>query len=324
MSDPLLKLRGITKHFTARGGKLVQAVDDIDLDVQEGETLGLVGESGCGKTTTAQVIVGLLQPTRGKIIFAGKDVADSGAQARRLVRQQMQYVFQDPNDSLDPRMRVGRIVGEGLVAKGGLRRADRDALTREMLEKVGLSPEAMDRFPHEFSGGQRQRIGIARALVLRPRLLVADEPISALDVSVQSQILNLMVDLRQELGLTFVFVAHNLAAVGYISDRIAVMYLGRIVEIGKTERILRHPQHPYTRALLSAIPDPDVGGARRARIVLQGDIPSPIDPPSGCRFRSRCAMAQEICAREVPVLKAHAHQICATHQAACHFADGSA
>lgn len=320
MTEPLLTLHDLTKHFPSGAGKVVQAVDGVNLDVYEGETLGLVGESGCGKSTTAHLIVGLHQASRGKVIFAGEDVAALSGRARQSIRHQMQYIFQDPNDSLDPRMRVRSIIGEGLVARGGMSRAERDALIREMLEKVGLPPDAMERFPHEFSGGQRQRIGIARALVLRPRLVVADEPISALDVSVQSQILNLMGDLRRELGLTYVFVAHNLAAVGYVSDRIAVMYLGRVVEIGETADILNTPRHPYTQALLSAIPDPDIGAAKKARIVLQGDIPSPIDPPSGCRFRTRCPMAQQICSEQVPMLGSHTSQDRRAHQTACHFA----
>lgn len=320
MIRPLLELHDITKHFPIGGGQVVQAVDGVHLDVYEGETLGLVGESGCGKSTTAQLIVGLHQATRGKVIFAGEEVAALSGRARVAARRQMQYVFQDPNDSLDPRMRVRGIVGEGLVARGGISRTERDALIGEMLVKVGLPSDTMERFPHEFSGGQRQRIGIARSLVLRPRLVVADEPISALDVSVQSQILNLMGDLRRELGLTYVFVAHNLAAVSYVSDRIAVMYLGRIVEIGRTESILEVPKHPYTRALLSAIPDPDPNADKKSRIVLKGDIPSPIDPPSGCRFRTRCPLAQKICAELVPELEPYTLQDRYAHRVACHFA----
>lgn len=322
MAESLLQLRGLTKHFTTRSPKgkaMVQAVDDLYLDVYEGETLGLVGESGCGKTTTAQLIVGLTTPTRGHVSLEGNDLAELGGKARKLARRQLQYVFQDPNDSLDPRMKVRAIVSEGLRAQGRIGKPELTDKVAEVLSQVGLPVDAMDRFPHEFSGGQRQRIGIARALIMRPRLIVADEPISALDVSVQSQILNLMGDLKRELGLTYVFVAHNLAAVGYISDRIAVMYLGRIVEVGPVEDIMTAPQHPYTQALLSAIPDPEVSAERKARIRLSGDVPGPIDPPSGCRFRTRCPLAEPRCAEEVPFLKPRgAGKAGRGHMSACH------
>ena len=322
MAEPLLQLRGLTKHFTTRSWKgktVVQAVDDLYLDVYGGETLGLVGESGCGKTTTAQLIVGLTAPTRGHVSLEGTDLATLGGKARKVARRQLQYIFQDPDDSLDPRMKVRAIVSEGLRVQGRIGKQELTDKVAEVLGQVGLHADAMDRFPHEFSGGQRQRIGIARALIMRPRLIVADEPISALDVSVQSQILNLMGDLKRELGLTYVFVAHNLAAVGYISDRIAVMYLGRIVEVGPVEDIMTAPQHPYTQALLSAIPDPDVLADRKARIRLSGDVPGPIDPPSGCRFRTRCPLAEPICAEEIPLLKPRgAGKARRGHMSACH------
>ena len=316
MKRPLLELQGLSKHFAAPGGT-VQAVDGVNLSVEEGETLGLVGESGCGKSTIAQMIVGLLEPTEGNVRFRDALLSDKRGAARREVRRRIQYIFQDPNDSLDPRMRVGALIGEGLKA-AGVGRAERLERCRRALDQVGLPPEAIDRYPHEFSGGQRQRIGIARALVLGPELVVADEPISALDVSVQSQILNLMGELKRALGLTYVFVAHNLAAVAYVSDRIAVMYLGRIVEIGRTDEIMRNPQHPYTRALLSAIPEPEVGARRRKRIKLQGEVPNPINPPSGCRFRTRCPLAQDICALTAPELLTPGTGTTASHRVACH------
>ena len=323
MAKPLLQLIGLTKHFgvRAKGGRaVVHAVDDLSLDIHEGETLGLVGESGCGKSTTAHMIVGLAEPTRGDVIFNGRNVAGFVGQARRQLRQQLQYIFQDPNDSLDPRMKVRSIVSEGLRAQGRISRREVEERAAGVLRQVGLPADAMDRFPHEFSGGQRQRIGIARALIMQPRLVVADEPISALDVSVQSQILNLMGDLKRELGLTYVFVSHNLAAVGYISDRIAVMYLDRIVEIGRTGDIMTRPRHPYTEALLSAIPEPDRQAAKRTRVALSGDVPSPIDPPSGCHFHTRCPFAQPRCAAETPVLEHKAEDGAdSVHLTACHF-----
>ncbi|WP_366513013.1 oligopeptide/dipeptide ABC transporter ATP-binding protein [uncultured Agrobacterium sp.] len=300
---------------------VIQAVDNVTLDIQQGETLGLVGESGCGKSTIAQLLVGLHEATAGQVTFNGEALQSMPRKERKRVRRQLQYVFQDPNDSLDPRMKVRDIIAEGLWADGSIGRKEIIKRVEEVLDRVGLPRDALGRFPHEFSGGQRQRIGIARALVMRPQIIVADEPISALDVSVQAQILNLLGDLKRELGLTYVFVAHNLAAVAYVSDRIAVMYLGRIVEIGTTREIMSSARHPYTKALLSAIPEPEIGAERRERITLSGDVPSPVNPPSGCRFRTRCPIATELCANEAPSLAGEIESGPATtHLVACHFA----
>ncbi|MEO5634822.1 dipeptide ABC transporter ATP-binding protein [Gaiella sp.] len=318
--DVLLSVRGLKKHFPVKQGLLkrtsgyLQAVDGVDLEVRRGETLGLVGESGCGKSTLGRTILRLLEPTAGEITFDGVEILGLGSKDMKDMRRHMQIVFQDSVGSLDPRMKVGDLIAEGLSIHGIGARKEREAVVHEMLGRVGMPPEAADRYPHQFSGGQRQRIGLARALVLQPKLVVADEPVSALDVSIQSQVLNLLVELKEEFDLTYVFVAHDLAVVGYISDRVAVMYLGRIVEIAPSDELFRRPLHPYTMALLSANPEP-IPGRKSTRIVLTGDVPSPIDPPSGCRFRTRCPIAQQICSEVDPALQDHGLD----HRAACHF-----
>ncbi len=323
-AEPLLRARGLVKHFPIRRGVLqrtagyVRAVDGVDLDVLPGQTMGLVGESGCGKSTLGRTLLRLVEPTAGSITFDGRDITRLRGRALKRVRRDMQIVFQDPIGSLDPRMTVHDIVAEGIGAHRLASGPERERRIREMLELVGLRPETADRYPHEFSGGQRQRIGIARALIVKPKLVIADEPVSALDVSIQSQVLNLFVQLKRELNLTYVFVAHNLAVVGYISDLIAVMYLGKIVELGDAAELYRRPLHPYTQALLSAVAQP-VPGGRSRRIVLHGEVPSPIDPPSGCRFRTRCPLAQNICAEQEPRLEPRAGYA-PDHVAACHFA----
>ncbi len=323
MADPLLEAHGVTKHFPVKGGGVVrrtigqvQAVDDVSFDVAAGETVGLVGESGCGKTTLGRCVVRLHQLTAGTIRFAGRDISVLNRRELRPVRRQLQMVFQDPYASLNPRKRVGTIIGDPLRIHGIADGSEAKRQVQELMEVVGLSPEHYNRYPHEFSGGQRQRIGVARALALRPQLIVADEPVSALDVSIQAQVVNLLDDLQDEFSLTYVFIAHDLGVVRHVSDRVAVMYLGVIVEVSPAEELYERPIHPYTEALLSAvpIPDPRLEDARE-RIVLTGDVPSPVAPPSGCRFHPRCRYATEICAQEQPPLVPYGSS---GHLAACH------
>ncbi|MET9802190.1 dipeptide ABC transporter ATP-binding protein [Streptomyces sp. NPDC006368] len=331
---PLLEVRGLVKHFPLTRGVLfrkqvgaVKAVDGVDFELGAGETLGIVGESGCGKSTVARMLVNLERPTAGRILYKGEDITRLSGRALKAVRRNIQMVFQDPYTSLNPRMTVGDIIGEPFeihpeVAPKG----DRRRKVQELLDVVGLNPEYVHRYPHQFSGGQRQRIGIARGLALRPEIIVADEPVSALDVSVQAQVVNLMGRLQDEFGLSYVVIAHDLSVVRHISDRVGVMYLGRIVETGTDTEIYDHPTHPYTQALLSAVPVPDPDARKdRDRILLTGDVPSPADPPSGCRFRTRCWKAREQCALEAPPLAVPdrlAHlDTPARHHSACHFAE---
>jgi oligopeptide/dipeptide ABC transporter ATP-binding protein len=317
----LLETRDLVKHYPIRGGVLmkqvgaVQALDGVSLAIREGETLGLVGESGCGKTTLGRAILRLEEPTSGEVRFEGENILPYPREQMRLLRRKMQIIFQDPFSSLNPRKTVASIVGEPLKIHGVQRRREREARVLELLEVVGLQREHLRRYPHMFSGGQRQRIGIARALALNPRLVVCDEAVSALDVSIQAQVLNLLRDLQEKLGLTYLFISHDLHVVRYISSRVAVMYLGKIAELAPAEALYRRPLHPYTQALLSATPMPDPT-RRRQRILLKGDVPSPINPPAGCRFHTRCRYAQSVCGREEPPLK----EIAPGHQAACHFA----
>jgi oligopeptide/dipeptide ABC transporter ATP-binding protein len=308
-APPLLSVRNLQKFFPVekstfrRTAASVRAVDDVSFEVAKGETLGLVGESGCGKSTLARCIVRLLEPTAGEIEYDGKRIEHLTTRKLRPLRRELQIVFQDPYASLNPRKRVGAIIGAPILVHQRTSRSERKKRVEQLLQIVGLSPEHYNRFPHEFSGGQRQRVGVARALALNPTLVVADEPVSALDVSIQAQVLNLLDELQEAFGLTYIFIAHDLGVVRHVSDRIAVMYLGKIVELAPAEELFRAPVHPYTEALLSAVPIPEVGArARRDRIVLTGDVPSPIDPPTGCRFHPRCRYATEICSEQEPVL----------------------
>ena len=316
----LLKVENLRKAFKVSANRpgaakqSLKAVDGVSFEIKNGETLGLVGESGCGKSTTGKLLLRLIEPDSGSIQFDGRDVAGMGHRELTTIRRDMQMIFQDPYSSLNPRMRVGDIIGEPLVvhslAKG--RAIKEQVLT--LMQKVGLAPEHYDRYPHEFSGGQRQRIGIARTLAVQPRLIVADEPVSALDLSIQAQIVNLLKDLQEEFGLTYLFISHDLGIIEHVCDRVAVMYLGRIVEVATAEQLYHQPCHPYTEALLNAVPIPDPQRVRKHQ-VLSGEIPSPINPPTGCYFHPRCPYAQEICGKEYPALTDHAEG----HQSACHF-----
>ena len=312
--ETLVSVRGLVKHFPVEGSdEVVRAVDGVSFDIFAGETLGLVGESGCGKSTVGRCLLRLIEPTAGQVTFAGQDVLSLDKKRLRQLRREMQIIFQDPYASLNPRMKIGDIVAEPLVIhKQLLRSSDRRDEAAALLQRVGLDPDYMNRYPHEFSGGQRQRIGVARALALNPKLIVADEPVSALDVSVQAQVVNLLQELQEELKLTYLFISHGLAVVEHISTRVAVMYLGRIVEIADAAELYAQPLHPYTQALLSAIPVPDPR-QKRKRIILQGDVPTPINPPSGCRFRTRCPLAIEECAHIDPELR----EVSPGHPVAC-------
>jgi oligopeptide/dipeptide ABC transporter ATP-binding protein len=323
VNGSLVEVRDLVKHFPITRGIVfqsqvgaVRAVDGVSLEVRRGESLGLVGETGCGKSTTARLVTRLLEPTSGTISFEGQDVTRIKGRELKALRREVQMIFQDPYSSLNPRKTVGSIVGEpfaihGLDGGGDVRRA-----VQELMEQVGLNPEHYNRFPHEFSGGQRQRVGVARALALRPKLIIADEPVSALDVSIQAQILNLLRDLQRDFDLTLVFIAHDLSVVRHMCDRVAVMYLGKIVELADSDALFAHPRHPYTGALLSAVPVPEPGAARRrGRQILHGDVPSPTDPPPACRFHTRCPKCQEVCTREEPPLEPKT----GGNLAACHF-----
>ena len=317
-SRPLVEVRNLVKHFSVeKSDDVVRAVDDISFDILSGETLGLVGESGCGKSTVGRCLIRLHEPTSGDILFEGKNLVGLPKRDMQQLRSEMQIIFQDPYASLNPRMSIRSIVAEPLKIHGVSDKNERKERVADLLNKVGLDPAYMDRYPHEFSGGQRQRIGIARALALNPKLIICDEPVSALDVSVQAQVVNLLQDLQSELGLTYLFISHGLAVVEHISNRVAVMYLGKIVEIAESKELYSEALHPYTQALLSAIPVPDPK-VKRERIVLSGDVPTPIDPPSGCRFRTRCPIAVDECSQIVPELR----EIQPGHFAACIRIDG--
>ena len=325
-TDVLYRVEQLRKWFPIRSGVLrravanVQAVDGVSFDIRRGETVGLVGESGCGKTTTGRLMLRLLEPTSGSLRFMGEELTTLPYDRMKKLRSEMQIIFQDPYASLNPRLPVGDIVGEGLRNQGVHNRDEREQRVSDMLERVGLRKYYINRYPHEFSGGQRQRIGIARALVLQPRFVVADEPVSALDVSIQSQVLNLLKDLQEEFGLTYLFISHNLQVVQHVSDRVGVMYLGKLVELAPAADLYRAPKHPYTQALLSAIPLADPR-RKRDRILLRGDVPSPINPPAGCRFHTRCPIAQQVCREIEPVFEPKGDP---AHLAACHYSGTTA
>ncbi len=320
----LLEVNDLVKHFPIRGGVFsrtvgnIRAVDGISFFVRKGETLGLVGESGCGKTTAGKVVLRLEEPTSGEVIFEGKNIVELGREGMRNLRREMQIIFQDPYSSLNPRMTVGNIIGEALEIHGLARGKAKEKRVKELLETVGLTAHHMRRYPHEFSGGQRQRIGVARALAVDPKLIICDEPVSALDVSIQAQVINLMEDLQNEFNLTYLFIAHDLSVVKHISDRVAVMYLGKIVELAEKAELYRNPIHPYTQALLSAIPVPNPT-YERERILLKGDVPSPANPPPGCRFHTRCPYVMDICKEEDPEYKDWGDE----HFASCHLEKGA-
>ncbi|MEC9488169.1 MAG: dipeptide ABC transporter ATP-binding protein [Halanaerobium sp.] len=317
--DVLLEVKNLKKHFAITGGVFgrqigsVKAVDGINFYIKRGETLGLVGESGCGKSTTGRVVLRLEKATTGEVFFEGRSILELDKEEMRSLRREMQIIFQDPYASLNPRMTVGNIIGEALEIHNLARGKEKEKKVKELLEHVGLSATHMRRYPHEFSGGQRQRIGVARALAVDPKLIICDEPVSALDVSIQAQVINLMQDLQNQFSLTYLFIAHDLSVVKHISDRVAVMYLGKIVELAEKETIFVDPLHPYTKALLSAIPIPDPT-VKRERIILKGDVPSPVNPPKGCRFHTRCPSVMDICKEEEPIFKDFGTE----HFAACH------
>ncbi|PTA44424.1 ABC transporter ATP-binding protein [Micromonospora sp. RP3T] len=327
MTENIIEVRDLVKHYPVTQGVVfkktighVKAVDGVSFDLKAGETLGVVGESGCGKSTLARVLMNLEKPTAGQVLYKGQDISKLSGGALRRLRRQIQLVMQDPYTSLNPRMTVGDLIGEPFEIHPEVApRASRRNKVKELLDLVGLNPEHINRYPHQFSGGQRQRIGIARALALRPEVIVCDEPVSALDVSIQAQVMNLLEKLQAELGLSYVFIAHDLSVVRHLSDRVAVMYLGKMVEVGTEDEIYERPTHPYTQALLSAVPVPDpTVRESKAIIRLQGDVPSPVSPPSGCRFRTRCWKAQDVCAQEVPLLEIRPGS---DHPSACHFAE---
>lgn len=328
MTEPILKLEGLKKHFESTSGGIfnrkkgtVKAVDGIDLEILPGQTVGLVGESGCGKTTAGRTVLKLYEPTEGKIIFQGQDITNLSRRQMKPLRAQMQMIFQDPFASLNPRQTVGTLIGatfdiQGIKPPGGVKKE-----VERLMERVGLNPEHVNRYPHEFSGGQRQRIGVARAIALKPKLIVADEPVSALDVSIQAQVVNLLDDLQQEFGLAYLFVAHDLSVVQHISDRVVVMYLGKVMEQADKKDLFVSPRHPYTKALLSAVPVPDpIKGRARERIILSGDLPSPMNPPAGCVFNTRCWKVQDKCRTEVPALI----ELAPRQLVACHFPEPAA